>query len=82
MRTRYRADLARHGRSDELALLPLLRPLYRHRAMAGMATAADLPSVARIRDLPLSLFNRLPLRRWVDEREHLAQQARNLRNLG
>jgi hypothetical protein len=50
--------------------------------MAGMATAADLPSVARIRDLPLSLFNRLPLRRWVDEREHLAQQARNPRNLG
>jgi hypothetical protein len=50
--------------------------------MAGMGKAADMPGVARIRGLPLSMFNRLPLRRWVDEREHLAQQARNPRNVG
>src|SRR6266851_2421044 len=62
--------------------MPLLRPLYRHRVMAGMGKAADMPGVARIRGLPLSMFNRLPLRRWVDEREHLAQQARNPRNVG
>jgi hypothetical protein len=62
--------------------LPLLRPLYRHRAIAGMGKAADMPGVARIRGLPLCMFNRLPLRRWVDEREHLAQQARNPRNVG
>ena len=47
----------------EPVFVPLLRPLYRHRAMAGMGKAADLPGVARIRDLPLSMFNRLPLRR-------------------
>ena len=46
------------GHSGWTVIMPLLRPLYRHRAIAGMGKAADMPGVARIRGLPLCMFNR------------------------
>src|SRR5713101_4163342 len=49
---------------ERVRSMPLLRPLYRHRRMAGMGTAADLPGVARIRPyrlLPISVPARRPI---------------------